>query len=102
MRNFDANDQLQFHFLEFMITDPKLFESTTDIIDISQLGMYFNNRYRKVIELIKNRYVKYRRSPTSEEIKAKTGFNLHPRDTINEDELIWFLDEFEKWADLQR
>lgn len=83
--------ELQELFLEFLAQDSELFVRVNGILEAE----YFDKKYRKTVEFLKEHSAEYAAQPTLQQIRAMTGIDLKPLDLVDDRHKEWFVDEFE-------
>ena len=91
----DYGREIQELFVRMMITDASLYTRVSNILKSEN----FDKSLKPTIKFIKEYSETYTSLPDSDKIKAITGADLKQIDhTLQDSEVNWFLDEFEKFT----
>lgn len=85
---------LQKLFLEIMLADPQSFVRVQNIYEPSN----FDKSLRSAANFIQEYSKNYNSLPTIEQVRAGSGVNLQKVETVHEDMVNWFMDEFESFT----
>jgi len=85
------NEETQELFLRFLLSDNDLFARCQNIVKPE----FFNNKYRKAIELFLSHSTDFNSIPTPEQVSAASGVHLDIIPNVTPDHHEWFLKEFE-------
>lgn len=93
----DFSKEIQEVFIRMMVTDFSLYTRVSNILSSDN----FEKSLRPVITFIKEFTDKYRAMPDGDKIKATTGVKIEEIPEMRESDVMWFLDEFEKFTKRQ-
>lgn len=86
--------EIQVLFLRMIVSDPQLYTRVTNIINADN----FEKGLRSTVKFIQEYAEKYNGVPDVDKITAVTGLELTTIDDLNDGDINWFLDEFEKFT----
>lgn len=86
--------EIQVLFLRMIVSDPQLYTRVTNIINADN----FEKGLRSTVKFIQEYAEKYNGVPDVDKITAVTGLELTIIDDLNDGDINWFLDEFEKFT----
>lgn len=94
MAGLKHNVEVQKLFLRIAIQDPQSFIRVQNIFNAEN----FDRSLVSTAKFIYDYAEKYKNLPKFEQIHATTGVELSPIEELNESDLEWFLDDFEKFT----
>lgn len=86
--------EIQVLFLRMIVSDPQLYTRVTNIINADN----FEKGLRSAVKFIQEYAEKYNGVPDVDKVSAVTGLELTTIDDLNDGDINWFLDEFEKFT----
>lgn len=86
--------EIQVLFLRMIVSDPQLYTRVTNIINADN----FEKGLRSTVKFIQEYAEKYNGVPDVDKVSAVTGLELTTIDDLNDGDINWFLDEFEKFT----
>ena len=90
----DYNEEVQELFLRFLLSDKDLFARCQNIIK----SEFFNQKYRKAVDLFISHSSKHNAIPTPEQVSAAAGVELETIPNVTIDHHNWFMNEFETFC----
>ena len=90
----DYNEDIQYLFLQFLISDSDLFARCQNIVNPE----FFSRKYKPTVELLVSHSKDYNSLPTIDQINAVGGANFETLVNVTPDHQNWFMDEFETFC----
>ena len=90
----DYNEDIQYLFLQFLVSDPDLFSRCLNIVDPT----HFNRKFQATVNLLMSHSKDHNSIPTLEQINAVGGIKLEVIENVTPDHSDWFLNEFETFC----
>ncbi len=90
----DYNEDIQYLFLQFLISDSDLFARCQNIVNPE----FFSRKYKPTVELLVSHSKDYNSLPTIDQINAVGGADFEALVNITPDHQNWFMDEFETFC----
>ncbi len=90
----DYNEEVQELFLRFLLSDKDLFARCQNIVKPE----FFNQKYRKAVDLFISHSAKHNAIPTPEQVSAAAGVSLELIPNVTVDHHNWFMNEFETFC----
>ena len=90
----DYNEDIQYLFLQFLISDSDLFARCQNIVNPE----FFSRKFKPTVELLVSHSKDYNSLPTIDQINAVGSADIEALVNITPDHQNWFMDEFETFC----
>ena len=90
----DYNEDIQYLFLQFLISDSDLFARCQNIVR----SEFFSRKFKSTVDLLVTHSKDYNALPTIDQINAVGGQNFETMVNITPEHQNWFMDEFETFC----